>query len=55
LTLARVFEDIGVCAHAGAAGLPFLANSAYIGSERPRAFSLPKRNMSETSVFKLRA
>ena len=32
LTLARVFEDIGVSAYAGAAGLPFVANSPYIGT-----------------------
>jgi hypothetical protein len=32
LTLARVFEDIGVTAYAGAAGLPVVANSPYIGT-----------------------
>ncbi len=32
LTLARVFEDIGVSAYAGAAGLSFVANSPYIGT-----------------------
>jgi hypothetical protein len=32
LTLARVFEDIGVTAYAGAAGLPAVANSPYIGT-----------------------
>ncbi len=32
LTLARVFEDIGVSAYAGAAALPFVANSPYIGT-----------------------
>lgn len=32
LTLARVFEDIGVSAYAGAAGLPVVANSPYIGT-----------------------
>jgi hypothetical protein len=32
LTLARVFEDIGVSAYAGAAGLPFVASSPYIGT-----------------------
>jgi hypothetical protein len=32
LTLARVFEDIGVSAYGGAAGLPFVANSPYIGT-----------------------
>ena len=32
LTLARIFEDIGVSAYAGAAGLPFVANSPYIGT-----------------------
>jgi hypothetical protein len=31
LTLARVFEDIGVSAYGGAAALPFVANSPYIG------------------------
>jgi hypothetical protein len=32
LTLARVFEDIGVTAYAGAADLSFVANSPYIGT-----------------------
>jgi hypothetical protein len=32
LTLARVFEDIGVSAYGGAAALPFVANSPYIGT-----------------------
>ena len=32
LTLARVFEDIGVTAYTGAAGLPAVANSPYIGT-----------------------
>jgi hypothetical protein len=32
LTLARIFEDIGVSAYAGAAALPFVANSPYIGT-----------------------
>jgi len=32
LTLARVFEDIGVTAYAGAAGLPVVADSPYIGT-----------------------
>ncbi len=32
LTLARIFEDIGVTAYAGAAALPFVANSPYIGT-----------------------
>jgi hypothetical protein len=32
LTLARVFEDIGVTAYGGAAALPFVANSPYIGT-----------------------
>jgi hypothetical protein len=32
LTLARVFEDIGVSAYAGAAALPFVASSPYIGT-----------------------
>ncbi len=32
LTLARIFEDIGVTAYGGAAGLPFFASSPYIGT-----------------------
>lgn len=32
LTLARIFEDIGVTAYGGAAALPFVANSPYIGT-----------------------
>ena len=32
LTLARIFEDIGVSAYGGAAGLPVVANSPYIGT-----------------------
>lgn len=32
LTLARIFEDIGVSAYAGAAGLSTVANSPYIGT-----------------------
>ena len=32
LTLARVFEDIGVTAYGGAAALPAVANSPYIGT-----------------------
>ena len=32
LTLARVFEDIGVTAYGGAAGLPSFASSPYIGT-----------------------
>ena len=32
LKLARIFEDIGVSAYGGAAALPFVANSPYIGT-----------------------
>ena len=32
LQLARIFEDIGVTAYGGAAGLPFFASSPYIGT-----------------------
>lgn len=32
LTLARIFEDIGVSAYGGAAALPFVGNSPYIGT-----------------------
>jgi hypothetical protein len=32
LTLARIFEDIGVTAYGGAAALPSVANSPYIGT-----------------------
>lgn len=32
LTLARIFEDIGVSAYAYAAGVPTVANSSYIGT-----------------------
>ncbi len=32
LTLARIFEDIGVTAYGGAAALPFVGNSPYIGT-----------------------